>query len=114
MRKKSIKSTLYVESKIYFDRKEKEFKVLRDPDGCLYSKGRYLTKILPEDLPEWFIHGYMYKRHGYMSAKGVKHLLYKPNYTVENHLHKYDSLFISYDAPIEPYKDENGFEWYEG
>ena len=49
-----------------------------------------------------------------MSAKGVKHLFYIPNYVFDNHLHKDDSLLISYNAPIEPYESENGFNWYKG
>ena len=51
-----------------------------DPDRHLLAYGRYRTKIYPADLPEWYVGGYMYKRHGFMSAKGVKHLFYKPNY----------------------------------
>ena len=85
-----------------------------DPDGYLFADGRYRTKILPEHLPEWYVHGYMYKRHGYMSAKGVKHMLYVPNYVFDNHLHKYDTLFISYNELIEPYECDSGFQWYKG
>lgn len=84
------------------------------PDGFLYSGGKYPTKIKAEDLPEWFVHGYIYKSYGFISARGVKHLLYIPNYSVENHLFKYDNLFISYDKEIQPVKLENGFEWYTG
>lgn len=84
------------------------------PDGFLYSGGKYPTKIKAEDLPEWFVHGYIYKSYGFISARGVKHLLYIPNYSVENHLFKYDNLFISYDKEIKPVKLENGFEWYTG
>lgn len=80
----------------------------------LYSGGKYPTKIKAEDLPEWFVHGYIYKSYGFISARGVKHLLYIPNYSVENHLFKYDNLFISYDKEIKPVKLENGFEWYTG
>jgi hypothetical protein len=56
----------------------------------------------------------MYKRHGYISAKGVKYLLYKPNYIFDNHLHKDDSLFISYNNQIKPIEYDDGFDWYEG
>ena len=55
----------------------------------------------------------MYKRHGFMSAKGVKYLFYKPNY-VFNHLYKDDILFISYDKEITPVENDDGFKWYEG
>ena len=49
-----------------------------------------------------------------MSAKGVKYLVYDPNYTVDNHLYKYDKLFISYDEPITPTVSKNGYEWFAG
>jgi len=100
--KKIIRSTLYLKSK--FVQKNGGLYAEEDPDGFLYSLGKYRTKILPQDLPEWFVYGYMYKRHGYMSAKDVRHLLYVPNYTFENHLHKYDMLYISYDEPITPFE----------
>ena len=113
MAKKRINSTLYMDSKIVHKRGE-SLSAVSDPDGYLFAYGRYPTKILPSDLPEWYVYGYIYKRHGYLSAKGVKHLLYVPNYTVENHLHKYDTLYISYDAEIEPDKTERGSIWYKG
>ena len=84
-----------------------------DPDRHLLAYGRYRTKIYPADLPEWYVGGYMYKRRGFMSAKGVKYLLYKPNY-VFNHLYKDDILFISYDKEITPIENDDGFKWYEG
>ena len=39
-----------------------------DPERHLLAYGRYRTKIYPADLPEWYVGGYMYKRHGFMSA----------------------------------------------
>lgn len=86
----------------------------RNPDGYLYAYGHYRTKIFPSELPAWYVYGYMYKTHGYMSAKGVKHLVYEPNYTVDNHLYKYDKLFISYDSTIKPAVSKNGYEWFDG
>lgn len=112
MSKKSIRSTLYMESKVKWIKHE--LYAERDPDGFLFAGGRYRTKILPEDLPEWFIRGYLYKRYGYISAKGVKHLLYAPNYAFDNHLYKDDLLFISYDLKIEPLQNKDGFPWYQG
>jgi len=109
---KRIKSNLYMKSKLV--RKDRELRLESDPQGFLFSEGRYPTKILPSDLPEWYVHGYMYKRHGYISAKGVKHLLYLPNYTFENHLHKDDLLLISYKDEIDPYQTESGTAWYKG
>jgi len=83
-----------------------------DPQGHLLAYGKYRTKIYAADLPDWYVGGYLYKKHGYISAKGVKHLHYKPNYFT-NHLHKDDILFISYDKPIVPIS-EDGVEWFDG
>lgn len=84
-----------------------------DPEGFLFAKGVFQTKIRAEDLPEWYVYGRVFNQDGYISAKGVKHLLYKPKYTTK-HIHKDDLLFISYDKPIEP--DENGTHdiWFHG
>ncbi|MDL2288228.1 hypothetical protein LJC32_02485 [Oscillospiraceae bacterium OttesenSCG-928-F05] len=112
MNKKRIRSTLYLERKIKWIKNG--LTVVQDPGGFLFADGKYPTKILPEDLPEWFVYGYLYKQHGYISAKGIKHLLYVPNYAFANHLHKDDMLFVSYDAEVEPLESENGFHWYQG
>lgn len=82
------------------------------PDGALFSQGRYPTTITEKDLPEHFVPGYLYRKHGFLSAKGVKDLCYRrTRYT--NHLFKDDSLFVSYDQPIhEVVRD--GFHDYEG
>jgi len=110
--KKTIRASLYTKCKIKWTR-GKLF-VEEDPNGYLYSGGRYRTKLLPQDLPEWYVCGYMYKQHGYMSAKGVCHLSYVPNYTFDNHMHKYDMLYISYNEPIMPYESCLGFTHYKG
>jgi hypothetical protein len=110
---KRITATVYLECKVSW--KRHGFVVERDPQGYLFSEGKYRTKILSTDMPEWYVYGYMYKRHGYMSAKGIKHLIYKPDYFVENHLHKYDTLYVSYDLEITPDEsDSSGFIWYKG
>lgn len=85
----------------------------KDPDGHLFADGRYRTKIFASDLPEYFVYGYLYKRHGFISAASVKHLLYVSNY-IFNHRHKYDSLYISYDEPIRPVAGDHGVTLYEG
>ena len=107
---KRIRATLYMESRI----SRKGFYAIRSPEGYLFADGRHLTKILPSDLPDWFVYGYLYKRHGYISSKGIKHLLYIPNYVFDNHLYKYDSLFISYSEEIKPVETDDKFRWYEG
>ena len=69
------------------------------PDGRLYSNLRYPTTVKAEDIPEWFMRGRFYKNFGYISTKGVKDLVYVPNY-VFNHFHKDDALYISYKSKI--------------
>ena len=108
---KQVRSKLYMETRVRYD--NHEFRVENNPNGYLFSKGRYPTKITALDLPECFVYGYMYKRYGYISAQGVKQLVYVPDYSVTNHLHKYDSLFISYDKEIVP-TDDNDFPGYSG
>ena len=92
-------ANLYLCYDYAWDPKERQHYKKEDPDGYLLSHGRYRTKIKPEDLPEWYVFGYLYKRHGYISAKGVKHMVYRPQ-KHWNHLLKDDFLFISYDQPI--------------
>lgn len=109
---KKLNSNLYTETIIKFDRNGKDFagSFYYDTleDGCLFSKLKYKTKIKPEDLPEWYVKGRYYKNFGYMNAKGVKYLVYEPNYHF-NHLFKYDWLNVSYDKPIVLEERENLF-----
>jgi hypothetical protein len=109
---KRFGSHVYLPCKYKFVKRE--LVVIRDPDGYLFAHREYPTKILPTDLPEWYIHGYIYKQHGYISAKGVKQLVYKPNYVFDNHLHKDDFLYIAYsdEKPIEPYQTDHGTTLY--
>ena len=95
---KKISSKLYTYSKIKFDRKiGLHYEELEN--NCLYSNLKYPTKITPEDLPEWFVKGRYYKNHGFLSAKGVVDLAYKPNNWI-NHMFRDDSLYISFNKPI--------------
>lgn len=82
------------------------------PEGYLYARGRYPTKIKPEDLPEWYIKGYLHGQDAYISARGVKHLVFRPHYN--NHLNKDDLLYISYDTPIEQDPNTNLGKWFHG
>lgn len=77
-------------------------------EGYLYSHAKYPTKIKPEDLPEWYMHGRFFKQWGYLSAKGVTDMVYKPNNWV-NHLFRDDILFIKYGGSIE----QNSVGWCE-
>ena len=85
-----------------YDAKLREFVRVESSEGYLLLSGKYRqykTKILPSDLPEWYVYGYFYKRHGYMSAKGIKDLAYRPQ-KHWNHMFKDDVLFISYEKQI--------------
>ena len=83
-------------------------------DGTLFSGGIYPTKITAEDLPEWYVYGRYYKHWGYLSALGVKHLVYHPC-KYSNHMFKDDCLYISYDKPIVPNTDwDKSFDRYTG
>ena len=101
--KKIIKANLYTKTKTIL--KNHQFDSVQNEDGSLFSRGRYKTKILVSDLPEWFIEGSYYRQCGYMSAKGIKYLLYNPNLH-SNHMFKDDFLYISYDKPIVPISGE--------
>lgn len=84
-------STLQYKQNIY-DRKS-------DPNGYLFANGVHKTKILEADLPEYFVRIYIYGAYNYLSAKGVRHLHYSPNYFTK-HRCKDDALYISYDKEI--------------
>ena len=80
-----------------------------DPNGYLFAEGRYRTKILPSDLPDWYVGGYLYKRQGFISAKGVVDIIYEPDYRIKNHWHKYDSLYVSYTHKMTRTVDKSGY-----
>lgn len=104
-------ANLYSESKTNSRTGHRQY--IYGKDGTLFSGGTYPTKITAEDLPEWYVYGRFYKHWGYMSAAGVKHLLYIPN-KWSNHMFKDDCLYISYNAPIVPNADSRSFERYTG
>ena len=94
---KRFNSKLYLNSRFCSGRKTGESSYWwSDPNGYLLAEGRYRTKIKSEDMPDWFVYGYLYKRHGFISAKGVVDIIYEPNYSIKNHWHKYDNFYISY------------------
>jgi len=78
----------------------------------LFSNGIYKTKITESDLPDWYMPGnfYAYKP-GYLSAKGVKALLYKPN-LIFNHMFKDDMLYISYKDSVNETSPTTEFDEY--
>ena len=82
-------------------------------NGYLYSQGKYPTKIMAEDLPKHYKYIYMYRNYVYLKTSGVKYMIYKPNYFVDNHLFKDDFLYVSFDKEILPYT-EGRWQHYTG
>ena len=97
-----IAANLYTETKTLLH--DHGCVTIRGEGGNLFSQGRYKTKILPSNLPEWYVRGRYYKHFGYLSAKGVQHLYYRPN-LFTNHMFEDDFLFISYNREIVPNED---------
>ena len=106
---KRLRSHWYSIQKMTHD-KERHLKVVQSDDGTLFSCGIYPTKIKKEDLPEWYIYGRYYKLFGYLCAKGVVDLKYRPS-KFSDHLFKDDFLFISYSSKIEPDLPDR---WFKG
>lgn len=107
---KRIRAKLYTSGKIL----HLPLRYETDPAGYLFSEARYKTKILETDLPVWYISCYIYHSTGFLAAKGVKYLAYKPNYSFANHLYKDDLLFVSFDKPLVPIMTQSNSLWYEG
>ena len=101
---KKINSNLYTFTKIKHSSKDGLYYEELE-NNCLYANLRYPTKIKPEDLPEYFVKGRFYKNHGFISAKGIVDIVYKPNMWI-NHMFRDDTLYISYDKPIIECEDE--------
>ena len=97
-----VTAHLYTETKTVL--RNHKYEMIYGEDGTLFSQGRHKTKLRPSDLPEWYVRGRYYKHFGYLSAKGVRHLYYRPN-LFTNHMFKDDFLFISYDCEIIPNED---------
>lgn len=108
-----FKNPLYtVEIRVF---KDHHLRYIESNDGTLFS-GHRRTKILAQDLPEWYIYGRYYKCWGYMSTKGITDLLYVPNKFV-NHFLKDDWLYISYGGKITetvPPEDGSYYDRYTG
>lgn len=104
---KRFKNTLYLIEKIVHT--PDGFRYKTSDDGTLFS-GVHRTKIIEEDLPEWYVKGRYYKRHGYLSAKGIKYMKYIPN-KVFNHFLKDDCLLISYNEPITENPNRSGYSY---
>lgn len=101
--KKKLRNNLYTTQKL--SRVNGQLKYITNEDGTLFS-GPYKTKIMPEDLPEWYIYGRYYKRFGYLSTKGITDMLYLPNMHF-NHFLKDDCLLIAYGGEIKEIPGES-------
>ena len=109
--KKRITANLYTETKTVW--RNRQHITISNENGALFSRGEYKPKIFPSDLPEWFVEGNFYRHRGYLSAKGVKYLIYRPN-KFSNHMFKDDFLYISYDKHIVPAADPQSVFKYDG
>ena len=98
-----FKSNFYSIEKIVFRHGHHQY--IQDEHGYLYAQAIYPTRIRPEDLPPWYVYGRYYKRFGYLSAKGVRDMVYRPS-RFSNHYLKDDCLMVSYNAPIMPHESE--------
>lgn len=103
---KKFNSNLYTQTRIVFDRDLNSMTLKRLENDYLFSNVKYPTKITAKDLPEWYVQGVFYRNEGYINTKNVVDVLYKPNW-IFNHLHKDDTLYISYKDKI--YIDRNEF-----
>ena len=105
-----FKSNLYtVERRVW---KNHELHLIQNGDFTLFS-GHHKTKIVEEDLPEWYVFGRYYKMWGFLSTKGITDLRYNPNLWI-NHFLRDDCLLISYGGKIEERPDSIDFEKYSG
>lgn len=105
-----FKSNLYtVERRVW---KNHELHLIRNEDFTLFS-GHHKTKIVEEDLPEWYVFGRYYKMWGFLSTKGITDLRYIPNLWI-NHFLRDDCLLISYGGKIKEHPDSIDFDKYSG
>ena len=109
-----FKAKLYLESEYIFTVDDRY--VPSEPCRHLQAEVKYLKKLHPEDLPEWYVTGRMYWRNGSISAKGVKHLLYVPTYYLcfAHQMYTYDNLFVSYGDEIKIFEGADGDDVYMG
>ena len=98
MEKLILHSNLYTKTK--FSTKCGHWGFEELPDGRLYSDLSRATRVTEADIPEWYMYGKFYRNFGFINSKGVVDLAYEPNY-VYNPMYNTDSLYISYNKPID-------------
>ncbi|MCG4658283.1 hypothetical protein L0N06_17730 [Flavonifractor plautii] len=104
------KNNLYtIERRVW---KNHELCLVQNEDFTLFS-GHHRTKIVEEDLPEWYVFGRYYKMWGFLSTKGITDLRYIPNMWI-NHFLKDDCLLISYGGKIEEKPGSSDCDKYSG
>lgn len=102
---KRIKALCY--TKGHFGKGIRE--IVDTDNECLYSMGRYPTKIKKEDLPEDYIEfrsRVIWYMTGYLKTSGVVDIDYKAMKI--NHLFKDDYLYISYKEKLKTKENEWG------
>lgn len=97
MSKKKLNSRYYAEEKVTF--KKGEWRIETLPGNHLYAQGIYPTKLVKEDLPEWYLWGRYHKRWGWLSTKGITNMVYRPCF-FSNHFLKDDCLMLAYGGKI--------------
>ncbi len=106
---KKIKALCY--TKGHFGKNIRE--ILDTDNKNLYSMGRYPTKIVKEDLPEYYIEfssRTIWYMTGYLKTAGVVDIEYKA--TKINHLFKDDYLYISYKEKLKSCQNRWGLKDY--
>ncbi len=106
---KKIKALCY--TKGHFGKNIRE--ILNTDNKNLYSMGRYPTKIVKEDLPEYYIEfssRTIWYMTGYLKTAGVVDIEYEA--TKINHLFKDDYLYISYKEKLKSCQNRWGSKDY--
>lgn len=112
---KRLRSPFYTESK-YVRVRDRGFELntVYGKDGTLFAKGIYPTSIRKEDLPPFYIQGWIGRKYGWIDTKNFYDLVYKPN-KFTNHAFKDDFLMISYTQGQKIEKgDSSLFQEYKG
>lgn len=103
---KKFSSPWYTETKTRYERGK--FKTVTSPEGYLFAKGQYNTKIQRTDLPDYFREVYNREK-VFANVKDIVDVFYKPNYWSTNHLYKDDFLYISWKEKIHEEQDQYGW-----
>ncbi len=67
--------------------------------ASLYENGRVAVPVQPDELPAWFVPVRIYGVEGFLSARNVISVSYRPSFISPGHLFRDDSLSIVYGSP---------------